>query len=82
MYWRDFLPKPTGPAVYIWHNILVFHFASNSIYNFLFYGFRLDSVADPVIKHTLNLHTGSKYQVGTVPYRTVTVPYTFLEAKS
>ena len=38
VYWRDFLPIPTGSAACIWRNILVFHFAVLSIYNLFIYG--------------------------------------------
>ena len=33
-YRHDFVHIPTGSAVCIWRNILVFHFASYSIYNY------------------------------------------------
>ena len=38
LYWPNFLALPTRSAVCIWRNILVFHFASYSICNLLFYG--------------------------------------------
>jgi len=34
---HDFLPIVTKSAVFIWRNILVFHFSSYSKYNLLFY---------------------------------------------
>ena len=37
LYRHDFLPLPTGSAVCIWHNILVFHFAMLSTYLQLIY---------------------------------------------
>ena len=37
VYRHDILPIPTGSAECIWCNILVFHFASYSIYNLLFH---------------------------------------------
>ena len=39
VYRPDFLPIPTGSALCIWRNSLVFHFASYSIYDLFFYGF-------------------------------------------
>ena len=36
--WRNFWPIPTGSAIRIWRNILVFHFAGSSICNFFIYG--------------------------------------------
>ena len=38
VHMHDFLPMPTGSAVCIWCNILVFHFAGSSRYNWLIYG--------------------------------------------
>ena len=38
VYWRDFLSITTGSAVYIWRNILVFHFTCSSISNSFTYG--------------------------------------------
>ena len=47
VYWRDFLPTWTESAVSIWRNILVFHFASYSIDNLLFYGSYIHTIPGP-----------------------------------
>ena len=41
VYRHDFLPIPSGSAVCIWHNILIFHFAGSSTYNSFIYGYIL-----------------------------------------
>ena len=47
VYWHDFLPMPTVLAVFIWRNIIIFHFAGSSIYNLFIYDCLLSGRVQP-----------------------------------